>query len=167
MEKMSLKDARVLKARLGKNLTALAEKREKVAVVTIMPGENPNDFIDVSVDELTEKIDSCMEELLSVGAAIRRANVGTTAVSSEMEDIASMVEKSILLRREASYCKALGEKNPKYRERGGFGTDGAQLVNVTTYDIAKYAQRARRLTNDAEKLSAIIDRLDIQTMVEI
>ena len=78
-----------------------------------------------------------------------------------------MVEKSILLRREASYCKALGEKNPKYRERGGFGTDGAQLVNVTTYDIAKYAQRARRLTNDAEKLSAIIDRLDIETMVEI
>ena len=167
MEKMSLKDARVLKARLGKNLTALAEKREKVAVVTIMPGENPDDFIDVSVDELTEKIDSCIEKLLSVGAAIRRANVGTTAVSSEMEDIASMVEKSILLRREASYCKALGEKNPKHRERGGYGSDGAQLVDVTTYDIAKYAQRAKMLTNDAEKLSAIIDRLDIETMVEI
>ena len=55
MEKMNLKDARVLKARLGKTLTALAEKREKVAVVTIMPGEDPNDFIDVSVDELTGK----------------------------------------------------------------------------------------------------------------
>ena len=81
MEKMSLKDARVLKARLGKNLTTLAEKREKVAVVTIMPGEDPSDFIDVSVDDLTVKIDSCMEKLLSVGAAIRRAIVGMAVVS--------------------------------------------------------------------------------------
>ena len=167
MEKMSLKDARVLKARLGKNLAALAEKREKVAVVTIMPGENPNDFIDVSVDDLTGKIDSCMEKLLSVGAAIRRANVGMATVSPKTEDIASMVEKSILLRKEASYCKELGEKNPKHRERGGYGSDGAQLVDVTTYDIAKYAERARKLTSDAEKLSASIDRLDLETMVEI
>lgn len=167
MEKMSLKDARVLKARLGKNLTALAEKREKVAVVTIMPGENPNDFIDVSVDDLTGKIDSCIEKLISVGTAIRRANVGMVTVSPEAEDIASMVEKSILLRREANYCKELGEKNPKHRERGGYGSDGAQLVDVTTYDIAKYAERARKLTSDAEKLSASIDRLDLETMVDI
>ncbi len=167
MEKMSLKDARVLKARLGKNLAALAEKREKVAVVTIMPGENPNDFIDVSVDDLTGKIDSCIEKLLSVGAAIRRANAGMATVSPETEDIASMVEKSILLRKEASYCKELGERNPKHRERGGYGSDGAQLVDVTvtTYDIAKYAERARKLTSDAEKLSASIDRLDLETMV--
>lgn len=167
MEKMSLKDARVLKARLGKNLAALAEKREKVAVVTIMPGEDPDDFIDVSVDALTEKIDSCIEKLLSVGAVIRRANVGMATTSPETEDIASMVERSILLRREASYCKELGEKNPKYRERGRYGSDGAQLVDVTTYDIAKYAERARKLASDAEKLSASIDRLDLETMVDI
>lgn len=167
MEKMNLKDARVLKARLGKTLTALAEKREKVAVVTIMPGEDPNDFIDVSVDELTGKIDSCIERLLLVGAAIRLANVGMVMAASETEDIASMVEKSILLRREASYCKALGEKNPKHRERGGYGSDDAQLVDVTTYDIAKYAERAKKLASDAEKLSAKIDRLDLETMVEI
>ena len=167
MEKMSLKDARVLKARLGKNLTTLAEKREKVAVVTIMPGEDPSDFIDVSVDDLTVKIDSCMEKLLSVGAVIRRANVGMEVVSQEAEDIASMVEKSILLRREASYCKMLGEKNPKSRERGRYGSDGAILVDVTTYDIAKYAERSRKLASEAEILSAIIDRLDLETMVDI
>ncbi len=167
MEKMSLKDARILKSRLGKNLIALAEKREQVAVVTIMPGENPIDFIDVSVDALTEKIDSCIENILSVGTVIRRANVGMADASPETEDIASMVEKSILLRREATYCKILGEKNPKHRERGRYGSDGSQLVDVTTYNIAKYAERARKLTNDAEKLSTIIDRLDLETMVNI
>ena len=167
MKKMSLKDARVLKANLGKNLAALVEKREKVAVVTIMPGEDPNDFIDVSVDDLTVQIDSCIEKLLAVGTVIRRANVGMATVSTETEDIASMVERSILLRREANYCKELGEKNPKYRERGRFGSEVTQLVNVTTYDIAKYAERARKLTGDAEKLSASIDRLDIETMVDI
>ena len=40
-------------------------------------------------------------------------------------------------------------------------------MNVTTYDIAKYAERARKLTGDAEKLSASIDRLDLETMVDI
>ena len=167
MKKMSLKDARVLKAHLGKNLAALVEKREKVAVVTIMPGEDPKEFIDVSVDDLTVQIDSCIEKLLAVGTVIRRANVGMTTVSLEMEDIASMVERSILLRREANSCKELGEKNPKYRERGRFGSEVTPLVNVTTYDIAKYAERARRLADDAEKLSASIDRLDIETMVDI
>ena len=167
MKKMSLKDARVLKANLGKNLAALVEKRENVAVVTIMPGEDPNDFIDVSVDDLTLKIDACIEQLLSVGTVIRRANVGITAVSPEAEDIASLVEKSILLRKEANYCKALGEKNPKFRERGRYGLEVTQLVNVTTYDIAKYAERARKLTREAENLSANIDRLDLETLVDI
>ena len=167
MKKMSLKDARVLKANLGKNLAALVEKRENVAVVTIMPGEDPNDFIDVSVDALTLKIDACIEQLLSVGTVIRRANVGITTVSPEAEDIASLVEKSILLRKEANYCKELGEKNPKFRERGRYGLEVTQLVNVTTYDIAKYAERARKLTREAENFSAIIDRLDLETLVDI
>ena len=70
-------------------------------VVTIMPSEDPNDFIDVSVDDLTVQIDSCIEKLLAVGTVIRRANVGMATVSTETEDIASMVEKSILLRRQA------------------------------------------------------------------
>ncbi len=167
MKKMSLKDARVLKAHLGKHLAALVEKREKVAVVTIMPGEDPNDFIDVSVDDLTVQIDSCIEKLLAVGTVIRRANVGMATISPESEDVASMVEKSIFLRREANYCKELGEKNPKYRERGRFGSEVTQLVNVTTYDIAKYAERAQKLMRDAENLSASIDRLDLETMVDI
>ena len=167
MKKMSLKDARVLKANLGKYLAALVEKREKVAVVTIMPGEDLKEFIDVTVDDLTVQIDSCIEKLLFVGAVIRRANVGMARVSPETEDIAFLVEKSILLRREANYCKGLGEKNPKYRERGPFGSDASQLVDVTTYDIAKYAERARKLTGDAEKLSATIDRLDLETTVSI
>lgn len=166
MEKISLKDARVLKARLGKELATLWEKREKVAVVTIMPGENPLNFIDVSVDDLSAKIETCMERLLAVGAAIRRANVGMSTASQET-DIAFMVEKAILLRKEASYCKLLGEKNPMHRERGRYGSDGAQLLDVTTYDIAKYAERARHLTNESEALSTRMDRLDIETMVEI
>ena len=58
MALMTLKDARVLKARLAKELSALAEKRAQVAVVTILPGENPEEFIDVTADSVTEKIDS-------------------------------------------------------------------------------------------------------------
>ncbi len=166
METINLKDARVLKARLGKELTALTEKRAQVAVVTIMPGENFEEFIDVTADETTEKIDACMERLIAVGRAIRRANSGATDVVSG-EDIASMVERSILLRREAKLCAELGARNPRARERGSYGTDGAQLVQVTTYDIKKYAERAARMTQEAEALSAKIDRLDLEITVEV
>ena len=166
METMSLKDARVLKARLGKELASLAEKRAQVAVVTVIPGENPEDFIDVTADEVTEKIDACMERLIAAGRAIRRANVGMTGAASS-KDIASMLERSILLRREAKLCAEMGARNPRTRERGGYGTDGAQLVQVTTYDIRKYAERAARMTQEAEALSTKIDRLDLETTVEV
>ena len=167
METMSLKEARVLKARLGKDLSALEEKRAQVAVVTVMPGEDPKEFIDVTADSVTEKIDACMERLLAVGRVVRFANVGAKGAPGG-EDIASMVERSILLRREAKLCADLGARNPRARESGGYRSDsGAQLVQVATYDIRKYAERGRRLAQEAEALSAKIDRLDMETTVEI
>ena len=166
MAKMSLKEARMMKARLGKELDALREKREQVAVVTVMPGEPPEDFIDMTADEVTEKIDACMERLLAVGRVIRRANVGMTGAPTAA-DIASMVERSILLRREAALCNALGARNPRARERAGYNSDGAHLVQVATYDIRKYAARAVRISGEAEELSAKIDRLDLETTVEV
>ena len=167
METMSLKDARVLKARLAKELSALADKRAQVAVVTILPGENPEEFIDVTADSVTEKIDDCMERLMAVGRAIRFANVGMKGADAG-EDIASMVERSIFLRREARLCAALGARNPRARESGGYRSDsGAQLVQVATYNIKKYAECAARLAQEAEALSAKIDRLDLETTVEM
>ena len=166
MERMTLKEARVLKARLGKELDRLVEKRNDVGIVTIMPGEDPMEFIDISVDEVTEKIDACIERLVALGSVIRRANAGVKD-GSDKADIATLVEKSILLRKEAKHCSSLGNRNPRMRERSGFGSECSQLVNVTTYDIAKYAARARDLNEEAEKLSAEIDRLDIETIVVV
>ena len=111
-------------------------------------------------------IDECMERLIAVGNAIRCANVGMLD-KLQGENIASMVERAILLRKEAGRCKILGERNPKRRQRGEYGSDGAQLVDVTTYDIGKYADRAKDLVDKAEALSARIDRLDIETIVEV
>ncbi len=166
METMKLKEARILKARLAKDIEALVDKREQVAVVTIMPEENPRDFIDQTVDELTEKIDAATERLLAVGDAIRRANVGMREMGGE-ENIAALVERAILLRREASRSEALGRRNPRARKRGGYGADGAQLVDVATYDIAKYAARAKKFLDEAEALSARVDKLDLETTVEV
>ena len=87
--------------------------------------------------------------------------------SPETEDIASMVEKSILLRREASHCKALGEKNPKFRERARYGLEATQLVNVTTYDIAKYAERARKLTGRTDLFSAELHEIGLDEGIDL
>ena len=61
MAQMNLKEARAMKAKLGKELEALVTKREQVAVVKIVIGEDAKDYINVTVDELTEKIDACMD----------------------------------------------------------------------------------------------------------
>ncbi len=166
MEKMTLKEARVLKARLGKELDRLVEKRDSVAVVTIMPGEDPMEFIDVTVDEVTKKIDDCIERLIEVGRVIRLANVGATACGKD-KDIATMVERTIVLRKEAKCCNVLGSKNPRMRDRSSFRSDCTELVDVTTYNIGKYAERARQLSDEAEKLSTEVDRLDLETIVEV
>ena len=64
MAQMNLKEARAMKAKLGKELEALVTKREQVAVVKIAIGEDAQDYINVTVDELTEKIDTCMDKLM-------------------------------------------------------------------------------------------------------
>ena len=169
MTKMNLKEARAMKARLGKELEALVQKREQVAVVIIAPGESAQDYINVTVDELTEKIDICMEKLMKLGTAIRCANAGTGAQSGESasEDVGSLVEKVILLRKEAARCKTLGSKNPRERKNEGYmGGGDSSLVHVTTYDIEKYARRGDDIQRKAEELSARIDQLDLSIMVE-
>nr|MBO6295644.1 hypothetical protein [Schwartzia sp. (in: firmicutes)] len=106
MAQMNLKEARAAKARLSKELDALVQKREQVAVVKIAPGEDAQDYINVTVDELTEKIDVCIDKLKKLGAAIRHANAGTAdkIAESVSDDVGSLVEEAILWRKEATLC---------------------------------------------------------------
>ena len=168
MAQMNLKEARAMKARLGKELEALVQKREQVGVVKIAPGENAQDYINVTVDELTDKIDICMEKLMKLGTAIRCANAGTKAQRGESasEDVGSLVEKVILWRKEAARCKTLGSKNPRERKNEGYMGGDSSLVHVTTYDIEKYARRGDDIQRKAEELSARIDQLDLSIIVE-
>ena len=168
MAQMNLKEARAMKAKLGKELEALVTKREQVAVVKIAIGEDAQDYINVTVDELTEKIDACMDKLMKLGTAIRRANAGSTAKGNEStgEDVGSLVEAAILLRKEAALCKTLGSKNPRERKNDGYIGGDSSLVHVTTYDIEKYARRGDDLQRKAEEMSARVDQFDLSIMVE-
>lgn len=168
MAQMNLKEARAAKARLSKELDALVQKREQVAVVKIAPGEDAQDYINVTVDELTEKIDVCIDKLKKLGAAIRHANAGTSdkIAESVSEDVGSLVEEAILWRKEATLCKTLGSKNPRERKSEGYMGGDSSLVYVTTYDIEKYARRGDDLQRRAEEASARVDQLDLTIMVE-
>ena len=164
MEKMRLKEARAMEARLAEELDALRAWRKRVAVVAILPGENPMDFIGMTVDELTKKIDDCMEKLAAARNVVRHAKIGITRDTGE-EDLASMEERAALLMEEAALCQEMGIQNPRSREPAKSET--AQIVNVTTYSIKTYAVRADRLRQKANELAAMAAKLDYETMVEI
>ena len=101
MVQMNLKEARAAKARLGKELDALVQKREQVAVVKIAPGEDAQDYINVTVDELTEKIDVCIDKLKKLGAVVYPSEANF--ILCKFEDVENiweqLVKKKFLVRR--------------------------------------------------------------------
>lgn len=162
---MTLKEARAYKAKLMKEINTLYSKRDKVALVSIDPSEDFNDYIDITVDAVTQQIDEVIEKVFRVNQFIHRANsldingdkriIGVTANEESINDLLS---KAIIYRKEADKCKHFGQQNRRERDR--YNGEG-NLITVATYDIQKYAERGKEMEAKAEAISAKIDEMDI------
>lgn len=80
---MSLKEARILQARLRKELAELRSQRESVSVVEMLPTEDFHDYINDTPETLSCKIDSTIEKLIAIEDCIRRANTAHLEVSRD------------------------------------------------------------------------------------
>lgn len=167
---MKLKDAIVLKGQIREYISDLQDKREKIALVTMEDGEKWEDYLlpGERVDLLTKEIDGYMEKYFEITSLIRRANTASpigTVPEKRGDSISDLIEKSIMLRNEASKCEELGNNRP--RERVTSYTERGNLVKQATYDISAMAKRARELQQKATMLSAQVDRADLTVEVRV
>ena len=66
MKKVNINSARILKSRLESKLYQLVNKRKEVAVVKILPNENPDDYIDIHIDDITTEINKYIDMIVNL-----------------------------------------------------------------------------------------------------
>ena len=165
---MNLKEARILQARLKKELGDLRNQRENVSVVEMMPTEDFHDYINDTPEELSEKIDKTMAQLIAVEGCIRKANAAPLELPEhpEIHSMGELVAKAIHLRQELKYYRSMAAK-PK-REKGSSpfrgATDNTVLVTTIDHDLA--VRKSNQLTLECERMSLLIERLDMETEID-
>jgi len=160
--KLNLKEARTLKAALAGEMEDLKSQRGQVAVVEIAPGEDFKDYINATVEELTEKIRLVREDYLRLDEMVRTENARIREVEGERISIAGLIAKNNEMRREQNVFRSLSLKKPK--EIGAYSSK--ETILVTTYDIAAAKARAEELRAECDARSALIDRLDMEVTLD-
>lgn len=168
---MKLKDVMNLRARIYQELCELQKHRNEIATVTLEPGENWEDYLlpDERVEILTRKIDRVMEQYLGLTTLIRQANneshwEGPVTLREE-EAISDKINRSILLRREGSQCRSLGQIQP--RKRTNTYGEKSTLIEQATFDIKAMEERGRKLEKQAQKLSDEVNQSDMTIDVDV
>jgi len=163
---INLNEARNIIARLEKTVRELEEKRDNIASVLIAPGEDYHDYINDTVDNISERIIDYNIAINTIHEIIMMANVGEKITFNGKEmSIAAALNLVKQRRRETSQYKKLGKFLP--RKRGtGFG-EKETLVKVATFDIQKYANIAAKMEEENEELSRLIDENNQKVIISI
>lgn len=160
----TIKEARLQKSQLAKDIQDLRSKRASVAIVEIAPGEDYHDYINTTVEALTEQIEEKLTAYLALNEKIQIANtVVRTNDKGRPFTIAGLITKSLELRKELKRFKELAAKNPRQRTTSYSGT--SDTISVATYDIEKAGEKAKALTEQCNSLSYLIDTLDNTTQI--
>ena len=165
---MNLKEARILQARLKKELAELRSQRDSASVVEMMPTEDFHDYINETPEDLCEKIDSVIDKLIAVEDCIRKANTKQLNISEypEIQSIGELVARLIQLRQEAKYYRSMAAKPKREKASSGFRSvsDGTVMVTTIAHDLA--VERSQQLTMECEKMSLLIEKIDMETEVD-
>lgn len=70
----TIKEARLQRTQLSKDIRDLRYKRNLVATVEIAPGEDFHDYINITVEELTKQIEDKLAAYYSLNEKIQTAN---------------------------------------------------------------------------------------------
>jgi hypothetical protein len=165
---LNLKEARILQARLKKELAELRSQRDSVSVVEMMPTEDFHDYINETPEDLCEKIDSVIDKLIAVEDCIRKANTKQLNISEypEIQSIGELVARVIQLRQEAKYYRSMASKPKREKASSGFRSvsDGTVMVTTIGHDMA--VEKSQQLTLECEKMSLLIEKIDMETEVD-
>ena len=160
---MTLKAARVMKSRIAKEIDTLRKKREDVATVEISPNENFHSYINTTVADVTQEIESKLSKLFAVEHAIHAANNVPRVIGDRKISIADLLSETIELRREMREFAELAQRNPRIKTHSRY----YETDVVVTYDIKKAAEKAASLTKKCDEQSFLIDKLDQEIKIDI
>lgn len=165
---MNLKEARILQARLKKELAELRSQREDVSVVEMLPSEDFHDYINDTPEALSERIDTVIDKLIAVEDCIRKANTRPMDIPDypEIHSIGELVARVIQLRQEAKYYRSMAAKPKREKAASGFGGSSDGTVRVTTISHELAVEKSQKLTLECEKMSLLIEKIDMETEVD-
>lgn len=161
--RMSLGDLRMRTARMGQELRDLRHQRQQAAVVTIAPGENPDDYVATSVDELNARIGELFKRVVTLNCIIAAENIKTREVDGTQTSITVLLQTNKELRQEMMFMQRHANVRP--RERSLMARN--DLVNVATFAPKEAAVLAKDLKEQCAANSLLIDKLDQEVMVDV
>jgi hypothetical protein len=155
---MKLREAKIVKNKLVAVLNDLRRNRIQNSVVSITPGENPQEYISLQPEEVTQKINQIHAELLKINELFRNAcnKENEIPLLEGKFSISVLLDRVRFVRQELEYFKTYASRMPKQRDR----MSNVDLVSVVTYSIDEYKTKVTLLENEALTLSNIIDELD-------
>lgn len=165
---MNLKEARILQSHLKKELTELRSQRNSVSVVEMMPTEDFHDYINDTPESLSDRIETTIEKLLAVENCIRIANTAYREIPDypDLHSIGELVAKVIQLRQEAKYYTSMAAKPKREKSSSSFRSTSDNTVRVTTINHDLAVEKSNQLTLQCEKMSLLIEKIDMETEVD-
>ena len=162
MKKVNINSARILKSRLESKLYQLVNKRKEVAVVKILPNENPDDYIDIHIEDITTEINKYIDMIVKLDSKIMEAN-NSKAVHFD-GDVLTIVDALFLAQKQRSETNEL-LKLSKYKKRS-HDECNPNLIIVTSYDPERYIDIVAEQQEKNERLSSAIDNANNDTFIE-
>ena len=165
---MNLKEARILQARLKKELAELRSQRDDVSIVEMLPSEDFHDYINDTPESLSERIDDVIDKLIAVEDCIRKANTRHMDIPDypEIHSIGELVARVIQLRQEAKYYRSMAAKPKREKSSSGYRGTSDNTVMVTTISHELAVEKSQKLTLECEKMSLLIEKIDMETEVD-
>ena len=119
-------------------------------------------------EDLCEKIDAAIDKLIAVEDCIRKDTTRPLYIPEypEIHSIGELVARVIQLRQEAKYYRSMAAKPKREKASSGFRSvsDGTVMVTTIAHDLA--VEKSQQLTLACEKMSLLIEKIDMETEVD-
>ena len=160
---MNLNEIRTYITRLDKKLRTLQKHRRDIAKVSIVAGENYNDYIDMTVQECTRQINNYCDVLTYLHTIMVETNVKTSiTIDGQPTNITAALYSIKNSRKELKAFEEFADAVP--RARDSYNSDN---ILVATYDISYAKKEAERLDEYCEGVSREIENINANTFVDI
>ncbi|WCF11715.1 hypothetical protein NDS46_30690 (plasmid) [Paenibacillus thiaminolyticus] len=163
--KIKLSQAVTLMSTISKRIYELKDELNQLAFLYVPKGENYELSNMRTFNQVITEIESAEEDLRKLEVQIAKANTEVTIDwNQESLSILEALKLAKALRDKATEYSSFGRNRNNEIDRAR-SMGGTPVLRVLTYDPALYAEKARKLTRQANKLSALIDDANVENYI--